>query len=385
MKPVAGFTTIPADIKLTPRHRGAPAVVVGNTLYASAVSGFDATSARDLSRQTRLAYRRVAEMLEKAGHSISSIVKIVEYVAVAVLEHYPEIAGVRDELIGPNKPAINTVIVTELSELGALIEIEVVSDVSAGVLRAAGGAVLAASTGVVHLPTILPIDDEGALLHPGDVAAQTHVIFERARRILSAVGVGLNQITMTIDHPIEAARSGYRASAAVRQDYLGPVYPASAGIVLPKLLHPEAMIQFEFFATRERPVVVNPGWSRYGALTYSPAVRAGDLLFIAGQSARDPADEQMRAPGDAAGQAEFIYAKSITIIEAAGGTARDMVRTFEYIPPRNLSAYDRVVESRKRMFPDLPIASSGIVCGSLLKRSMEIEIIGFAVLGRGGK
>ena len=57
---------------------------------------------------------------------------------------------------------------------------------------------------------------------------------------------------------------------------------------MPRLLPPEALIQCNFTVTRDATVAVNPGWTRYRQLTYSPAVRADRLLFMSGQGALDP-------------------------------------------------------------------------------------------------
>src|SRR2546426_7816918 len=43
---------------------------------------------------------------------------------------------------------------------------------------------------------------------------------------------------------------------------------------------------------------VNPGWDRYAKLTYSPAVRACNVLFMSGQAALDPATERAVGTGD---------------------------------------------------------------------------------------
>ena len=32
---------------------------------------------------------------------------------------------------------------------------------------------------------------------------------------------------------------------------------------MPRLVHPEALIQYDFIATRDTPLAVNPGWTRY--------------------------------------------------------------------------------------------------------------------------
>jgi enamine deaminase RidA (YjgF/YER057c/UK114 family) len=133
---------------------------------------------------------------------------------------------------------------------------------------------------------------------PASVDAETRAIFERAGRMLAAFGLGFDRVVKTVECITPAARASYRETARVRRKYLGPVYPAATGILMPRLLHPEALIQCNFIATRDSPVAVNPGWARYQQLTYSPGVRAGRLLFMSGQGSLDSATGAVVAEGD---------------------------------------------------------------------------------------
>src|SRR5262249_47502431 len=154
------------------------------------------------------------------------------------------------------------------------------------------------SAGVVYLPSVQPLDAAGNIVGRGDVVAQTQAVFERARDMLQALGLGFDRVVKTVDYLTPGAFAGYRATGRGRKAFLGPVYPGAAGIIMPRLLHPEAMIQYDFIATRDEPVAVNPGWTRYQKLTYSPAVRAGKLLFLSGQGSLDPATETILHDGD---------------------------------------------------------------------------------------
>ncbi len=63
---------------------------------------------------------------------------------------------------------------------------------------------------------------------------------------------------------------------------------------------------------------------------YSPAVRAGDFLFVSGQIALDPATGQMVA-GDVRAQASRALANLSALLEAAGAGWGDVVRTTIYL------------------------------------------------------
>ena len=100
--------------------------------------------------------------------------------------------------------------------------------------------------------------------------------------MLATLGLGFDRVVKTVDYTTPAALASYKGTGA-RRERLGPVYPGAAGILMPRLMHPEALIQYDFTAARDVPVAINPGWTRYQKLTYSPAVRAGKLLFMSGK------------------------------------------------------------------------------------------------------
>jgi enamine deaminase RidA (YjgF/YER057c/UK114 family) len=158
------------------------------------------------------------------------------------------------------------------------------------------------------------------------------------------------------------------------------VYPAAVGILMPRLLHPEALIQCNFIATRDSTVAVNPGWTRYQKLTYSPAVRAGRLLFMSGQGSLDPATDAIEHEGDVAAQAEYTYRNVIKVLEAAGGGPQNLVKTIEYVTPAALAGYREVAKVRDKLLSEPRPASTGLVCEGLLRPEMRIEIDPFAVL-----
>ena len=63
---------------------------------------------------------------------------------------------------------------------------------------------------------------------------------------------------------------------------------------------------------------------------YSQAIRAGDLVFVAGQLGLDPATGEFVAE-DAAGQAERVLANLAAILEAAGSGLDRLVKTTVFL------------------------------------------------------
>jgi len=322
----------------------------------------------DMAGQARTAYEKIAAILEGAGQSLADVVRVVEYVTERGLARYAEAAAVRAEVLGASRPAVNTVLVRSLLRPEALIELEATADAA----RGAGG--------IVYLPSILPLDDRGEVIGAGDVVAQARAVYERARDLLAPLGLGLDRVVKTLDYVTPAALAGYKATGRVRREFLGPVYPAAAGIIMPRLPHPGALIQVDVIASREAPVGVDPGWARYAKLTYSAGVRAGNTLFLSGFAALEPETERAVHAGDVVAQAEYTYTNILRVLRAAGAGPEHLVKTVEYVTPSALPRYREVAKVRAKLLQVPYPASTGCVCETLLRPEFEIEVDPTAVL-----
>jgi len=324
-----------------------------------------------MTEQVRTAWAKIGAILDAAGLGLSNVARVVEYLRPEGIERYAEAAAVRDEVFGAHRPVVNTVPVKSLLRPEAFIEIEVTAETKIGER---------ASSGVVFLPTVQPVDEQGRIVGAGDVVAQTEAIFEQAGRMLSALGLGFDRVVKTVDYITPAALAAYKATGRVRRARLGPVYPGAAGILMPRLMHPEALIQYDFIAVRDAPVAVNPGWERYQKLTYSPAVRAGKLLFMSGQGSLDPATERVVFENDVIAQAQYTYENILKVVAAAGGGPQHLVKTIEYVTPAALERYRGVADVRSKLLREPWPASTGLVCEALLRPEMLIEVDPFAIL-----
>ena len=109
---------------------------------------------------------------------------------------------------------------------------------------------------------------------------------------------------------------------------------------------------------------------------YSQAVIAGNFLFTAGQIALDPATGQIVA-GDVAAQAERVLANLTAVLESAGTSWSDVVKTTVYL--QDMADFPRVNEVYGRMIGDArPARSTVQVAG--LPRGVLVEIDAVALL-----
>lgn len=318
-----------------------------------------------MAEQTRTAYAKIAAILEAAGRTLGDIGRVVEYVTARGIEHYDEAESVREEIFGSHAPAVCTVVVNRLLRPAALIEIEV----SAG-----------SSPSTVYLPSMTAVRDDGTVEAEGDLVGQAEIVLERAARLLEVAGLKPANIVKTVDYTTPATRGDYRKTGRARKAVLGPVYPAATGILLSKLRHPGTLISLDVIASRATPFPVNPGWERYEKLTYSPAVRAGSMLFMSGQAALDPATELAVHEGDVAAQAEYTYNNIIQVLKAAGAGPENLVKTIEFVTPAGLERYREVAAIRESLLVEPYPASTGVVCEGLLRPEFLIEVDPLAIL-----
>lgn len=354
------------------------------------------------AEQCRTAYEKVGALLEACGLGPSSVVHVVEYVAAEAADRYPEIEGVRAEFLREARPAVSTVIVSRLLRRNAFVEIEVTAraDPQPQASAASGDGpgdrapsghggpappargLSAAAGDVVYLSSVLPVDRRGELVD-GGVEAQAEQVYDNVERVLAAAELSPAHLVKTLDYISPKGVADYKSTGRVRRDRLGPVYPAAAGIVTDRVAHPGALLQVDCIASRALPHAVNPGWDRYEKLTYSPAVRAGDALFLSGQAALDPATQRAVHEGDIVAQAEFVYGNVLEVVKAAGGGERSLVRTVEYVTEAGLAGYRGTAAVRARLLSAPYPASTGVVCAGLLRPEFELEVDALAVLSAG--
>jgi enamine deaminase RidA (YjgF/YER057c/UK114 family) len=111
--------------------------------------------------------------------------------------------------------------------------------------------------------------------------------------------------------------------------------------------------------------------------TFSPALRVGNLVFIAGTTAADEAGNIV-APGDIVGQTRYIYQKFAKLLAAAGAGFEQVVETTEYVT--TTENYRGTADVRREFFcPPYPTAT-GVIVSGLLREGALIEISAVAVL-----
>ncbi len=122
--------------------------------------------------------------------------------------------------------------------------------------------------------------------------------------------------------------------------------------------------------------IVDP-WGFDQRYTFSPAVRKGNLLFISGLTAFNAKGEIVGA-GDIVTQTREIFQKIGKILDTAGASFDDIVKTVDYITTKE--GYRGTAAVRREFFTNGFPAATGIVVKELLRPEALIEIDAIAVL-----
>jgi 2-iminobutanoate/2-iminopropanoate deaminase len=118
--------------------------------------------------------------------------------------------------------------------------------------------------------------------------------------------------------------------------------------------------------TIEAPAAIGP---------YSQAIRAGDFLFVSGQLGLDPATKKM-VEGGVASEAERALKNISAILEAAGGTLANVVKTTVLL--QSMDDFARLNEVYARFFAGEPPARAAYQVAKLpLGALVEIEAIAY--------
>ena len=175
-------------------------------------------------------------------------------------------------------------------------------------------------------------DGEGNVLSTTTIQSQTTEVLGRINRILNAQDLSLGNLCRTFMFmPSTDYRPGY--GEARKKVYKGifaeDEFPPNSGIYI-RDLGPDILLRSVAIAYRGAKTIVASPKVRKAAGSFSQSVRVGDWLLLAGQDAVG-FNREVEAEGDLAGQTEVTLQHTKDILEAAGGTLDDIVKTTVYL------------------------------------------------------
>jgi len=123
----------------------------------------------------------------------------------------------------------------------------------------------------------------------------------------------------------------------------------------------------DVIATEDGPRAIGP---------YSQAVRANGFVFVSGQVAIDPANQQVIS-GDVAAQTDRVLKNLAAILKAAGTGLEKVVRSTVFL--KNMGDFGAMNEVYGRYFTSTPPARSTVEVARLPKDVLvEIDVIALA-------
>lgn len=130
-------------------------------------------------------------------------------------------------------------------------------------------------------------------------------------------------------------------------------------------------MQKEAVSSPQAPAAIGP---------YAQAVRSGDLLFLSGQIPLDPATGQLVGGGIEA-QTERVVKNLEAVLEAAGASLKDVVKTTVYLT--DLGEFQAFNAAYARFFGEPPAPARATVQVAALPRGARVEIEAVARLQGG--
>ena len=107
---------------------------------------------------------------------------------------------------------------------------------------------------------------------------------------------------------------------------------------------------------------------------YSPAVRAGDFIYVSGQGPIDPITDKL-LPGDVREQTRQVLVNIKRILDACGATLADVIKCSVYL--KDDSEFKAMNEVYAEFFSVNRPARTTIVCEFVSDMRVEIDCVAY--------
>ncbi len=125
---------------------------------------------------------------------------------------------------------------------------------------------------------------------------------------------------------------------------------------------------------------VSSGTSWEAMAGYSRAIRYGDVVHVAGTTATDE-NGNLVGGDDPGAQAEYIFQKIESALNAAGASLRDVVRTRIYVT--DIERWEPVARAHGKVFGEIRPANTLLAVAALVGPEYLVEIEAEAIIGAG--
>jgi aminoacrylate peracid reductase len=353
------------------------AVRAGGCIYISGtiadVTDPAATPEGDVAGQTRAVIERMRDVLAAAGSSLADVVAVTVYLKSAA-----DFAAMNDAYrpFWPADPPTRTTVIAGFVRPHALVEITMVAvpaNQERTVVHPAGWAkspnpysYAIRSGDMLFMAGLVARSGTDNAAIPGNVGQQTRTIMDRAGELLDAAGMSLEHVVSSRVYLTDAS-----SFAAMNEAYAASFRsaPPARATVQSGLPGDTARVEITFTASSApRQAIGAPP----GGLPLSPAIRAGNRLFLSGMLGNTP-----EKAGDPAAQTHETLARLAGTLEAAGATPANVVESLVYITD---ARYFEPMNDQYRAFFGTGFPARTTVVTPLVAKDGLVEIMMTAVL-----
>jgi len=213
--------------------------------------------------------------------------------------------------------------------------------------------------GFIYLSNTLALDDGGALVGGGDIAAQTRRVIERTRVTLEAAGSSLDRVVAVTVY-LKSASDFAAMNEAYRVFW--PEAPPTRTTIIADVGLPGALVGMAMIGVprgAERAVIHPSAW-KASPNPYSYAIKSGDTLFLSGLVSRNARENSVVA-GDVRTQTKVIMDSAGELLQAAGMTHANIVSARVFLT--DTATFQRMNEVYRSYFPTAPPARATVQSG----------------------
>ncbi len=352
-----------------------------------------------LVKQTEVIFGKMGVILEAAGYTYADVVYTVDYALEAVMPEYRASGAVRRAAFGDSMPAAVGILVNGIPNSVSLMAVSAVAMRGGRHKRAVfpeGTPTWERYRSRTFWPGFFVGDDwfwlsgstgrrfdpaTGREAYRNGIEAQAIDIWDSALgQVIHDAGVDPDRIVKVFDYVHPAGVEGYHAASRNRGG-LSSGGAAQTGMVISRLLHRPALLETDAlcYMGNDKQILHVPGWQRD---EHSPpaAVRCGKYLFCSGLGPIDPTTGAIVGRGDFDAQLAQTYANLRQVLEAAGASPADVVRTLEFVNPQNAHRYNDLDAARRNFYSESLPAATTVTANQLLPSEAHFGLEAWAVL-----
>ncbi len=352
-----------------------------------------------LVKQTEVIFEKMGAILEAAGYTFADVVYTVDYALEPVMPEYRASGAVRRNAFGDSMPAAVGILVNGIPNSVSLMAVTAVAMRGGRHKRAVfpeGTPTWERYRSRTFWPGFFVGDDwfwlsgsTGRRFDPATgregyrngVEFQAQDIWDSALgQVMRDAGVDADRIVKIFDYVHPAGVNGYLAASRNRGG-LSTGSAATTAMPISRLLHRPALLETDAlcYLGDYRENIHVPDWPR-DEQSPPAAVRCGKFLFCSGLGPTDPATGEVVAPNDFNAQLTQTYDNLRQVLEAAGASPADVVRSLEFVNPQNAYRHNDIDDVRRSFYGDSLSSATTITANQLIPSEANFGLEAWAVL-----